>query len=136
LSQPARDFYVSSSEERPLAESPSRPGLFIDPLGPQEVGEEASALAARPVPPGPVWDAAVAGVLAEEGRTPAPDLLLPPVPAAAPVEEVETDEPASARSAAALAGLAVAIWGTWQYRSRRSDRGRRHQSAAPALPAV
>jgi hypothetical protein len=91
-----------------------------------EVGELAPVLAARPMLPGPVWEAAVDRVFDEGGWISSSALIAPQAPA----QEPETDGSPSA-DPAALAGLAVAIWGTWEYRSRRSDRDRDRRRGTP-----
>jgi subtilase family serine protease len=104
----------------PMPAIPSGPGLFVDPVELREFDDEALALVPSPSLPAPVWDAALEGVLPEEGAITPFELTR----SAAPVVDMGIDEMAS-REAVALAGLAVAIWGTWQYRRRRSDEGTR-----------
>jgi subtilase family serine protease len=137
LSQPTARFDVSASEEAAPAwetEAPGRPGLFLDPVGPQEVGKAVPMLVGRPAPalPGQVWDAAVDDVLLDEGWFPATDLTPEPVP----LETPGLEEGATAAGSAAAAGLAVVLWGTWQYRTSRSDRDRRRRPFHRPLSAV
>jgi hypothetical protein len=134
LPQSAPLLSLSASEPETvvptLPETPSRPGLWLDPEVPREIGAVAPVLATRPIFPVPLWDAAVDSYLAEGVGIPAFELS----PSHLLAENPATDEPPSP-STAALAGLAVAIWGTWEYRSRRSDRDPRRWSPARTLSA-
>ena len=119
------------SERRlpPVTEIPTVPGLFLDPVDMPIIGEEAPALATGPTSRGPVWDAALNGVIAEDGWIRESELS----PRLAAVDELETDE-TTATGAVALAGLVVAIWGAREYRRRRSDFDRRGSSGTRREP--
>jgi hypothetical protein len=126
FSQLARVPFLMTSDKGPVlppisgSSNPSQPGLFLDPVESQQIGEVAPVLATLPMPPISVWDAAVARFFAEDGGTMTPHLPPSEEPATVELEPTPVDT-------AALAGLAVAIWGTWEYRSRRSDRDRNRE---------
>jgi hypothetical protein len=115
---------IALSHDEPLlppAPVPAnQPGLFLDPVEMEEVGDEAPAVAVQPRSSDPSRAEAVDSVL-DEGWTLTPDLP----PPSAPATTLETDEPAPTTTKAALAGLAVALWGTWTLRRQESDRDHR-----------
>ena len=108
----------------PLPETPTSPGLFLEPVEPQALGDELPALAARPTAPDAFQAAAIDSALADESWTIVTDQGQAPAVAVSvtPVTNQETEVAAPERGKALLAGLAVAIWGAWRFRTRKSDR--------------
>jgi len=108
-----------------MPETPAHPGLFLDPDGPEAIGQDSPALAARPTTTDTPMEAASGGLLVEDAWRLEPGLAVPAVP----VTSQEPDASDLASGKAALAGLAVAAWGSWWFGLRMSDRDGRRRPA-------